>query len=80
MSELVPQIKQILSELFNVKVDTLSMNSSTDNVDGWDSLGQLMVIVELEQRFGVQVSPENGEDLTSVARIEEFLKSCTQVK
>jgi acyl carrier protein len=80
MPELVPQIKQILSELFNVKVETLSMNSSTDNVDGWDSLGQLMVIVELEQRFGVQVSPENGEDLTSVARIEEFLKSCTQVK
>jgi acyl carrier protein len=80
MTELVPQIKQLLSELFNVKVDTLSMNSSTDNVDGWDSLGQLMVIVELEQRFGVQISPERGEDLTSVASIEEFLKARTQVK
>ena len=76
MPDLVPQIKQILSELFNVSVDTLSMESSTDNVDGWDSLGQLMVIVELEQQFGIQISPECGEDLTSVARIEEFLKSC----
>ena len=75
MTELVPQIKQILSELFNVKVDTLSMNSSSDNVTGWDSLGQLMVIVELEQRFNIQISPENGEQLTSVARIEDYLKS-----
>jgi acyl carrier protein len=75
MSDLVPQIKEILSGLFNVSVDSLSMDSSTANVDGWDSLGQLMVIVELEQRLGIQISPECGEELTSITRIEEFLRS-----
>jgi acyl carrier protein len=33
-----------------------------------------MVIVELEQQFDIQIAPEQGEDLTSVARIEDFLK------
>jgi acyl carrier protein len=75
MSDMVPQIKEILSGLFNVSVDSLSLESSTATVDGWDSLGQLMVILELEQQFGIQIPPERGEDLTSVARIEEFLKS-----
>ena len=75
MSDLIFQIKQILSGLFNVSVDSLSTESSTSTVAGWDSLGQLMVIVELEQEFGIQISPERGEELTSVARIEEFLKS-----
>jgi acyl carrier protein len=75
MSDLVLQIKQILSGLFNVSVDSLSTESSTGTVAGWDSLGQLMVIVELEQEFGIQISPERGEELTSVGRIEEFLKS-----
>jgi acyl carrier protein len=75
MSDLVLQIKQILSGLFNVSVDSLSTESSTNNVAGWDSLGQLMVIVELEQQFGIQISPERGEELTSVARIAKFLES-----
>ncbi len=74
MPDLVPQITGILSRLFNVGVETLSRESSTANVEGWDSLGQLMVIVELEQQFGIQISPEQGEDLTSVARIEQFLQ------
>jgi acyl carrier protein len=75
MSDLISQIKQILSGLFNVSVDSLSMESSTANVDGWDSLGQLMVVIELEQQFGIQISPDQGEGLTSVARIERFLNS-----
>ena len=73
MDDLIPQIKQILSALFNVSVDSLSMESSTANVAGWDSLGQLMVVIELEQQFGIQISPEQGEELISVARIERFL-------
>jgi acyl carrier protein len=79
MAELVPQIKEILSGLFNVGVDTLSIESSTENVDGWDSLGQLMVIVELEQQFGIQISPEHGERLTSVGKIAEFLGSSQRI-
>lgn len=75
MSDLVLQIKQILSGLFNVSVDSLSTESSTSNVAGWDSLGQLMVIVELEQQFGIQISPERGEELTSVDRIAKFLET-----
>jgi acyl carrier protein len=76
MSDEVPKIKQILSGLFNVSVDTLSMESSTANVVGWDSLGQLLVVVELELQYGIQISPERGESLTSIARIEAFLNSC----
>jgi acyl carrier protein len=76
MSDLVPKIKQILSGLFNVSVDTLSLESSTANVVGWDSLGQLLVVAELELQYGIQISPERGEGLTSIARIEEFLSSC----
>jgi acyl carrier protein len=75
MSDLIPQIKQILSGLFNVSIDTLSEESSAADIDAWDSLGQLMVIVELEQQFGVQISPERGEELTSIAKIAEFLRS-----
>ena len=73
MPDLVPQITQILSALFNVSIDTLSIDSSIANVEGWDSIGQLMVIVELEQQFGIQISPESAETLISVAKIQEFL-------
>jgi acyl carrier protein len=75
MPDLLIQIEQIISELFNVEVATLSQESSTETVPGWDSMGQLLVVVELEQQFGLEISPEDGEGLTSVARIERFIKS-----
>jgi len=77
MSEKLERVKQIISTLFNVDVESLNVESSPTDVSAWDSMGQLMLVLELEQQFDIQIPPERAEKLTSVAAIVEFLEEST---
>lgn len=74
MSEQLQRVKQVVATLFNVDEDTLTPASSPQDIRAWDSMGQLMLILELEQQFEIQITPECGEKLTSIARIVEYVE------
>jgi acyl carrier protein len=40
-------------------------------------MGQLMLILELEQQFEIQIPPERAEKLTSISAIISFLEQST---
>jgi acyl carrier protein len=69
MDETLTKVKQIISMLFNVEEDELTLESSTSTVPEWDSMGQLMLVLELEQQFDIQIPPEASDKLTSIAAI-----------
>ena len=75
MSEITERVLQLISALFNVDVASLSIESSNISVPGWDSMGQLMLVLELEQQFGVHIPPDVGEKLHSVAEIVRLLEN-----
>jgi len=75
MEQTVERIKQIVSALFNVDESTLTEESSTATVAEWDSMGQLMLVLELEQQFDIQIDPEQSDKLTSIAAIAELVGS-----
>lgn len=37
-------------------------------------MGQLMLILELEQQFDIQIPPERAEKLTSISEIVDFVE------
>jgi acyl carrier protein len=74
MSDLLLSVRQVVATLFNAAIDSVSDESAASNVEGWDSMGQLMLVLELEQQFGLQIPPEESETLTSVAKIVDYLK------
>jgi len=74
MTEKLDRVKQIISTLFNVDETGLSLASSRDDIPGWDSMGQLMLILELEQRFEIEIPPERGDKLTSISEVLRFLE------
>jgi acyl carrier protein len=71
------RVKQIISTLFNVDESSLTPGSSAKNVSSWDSMGQLMLILELEQQFEINIPPERAEKLTSISEIVSFLEQVT---
>jgi acyl carrier protein len=73
MSESIERIKQIIEDLFNIDDTTLNADSSALTVPEWDSMGQLMLVLELEQQFNIHISPEESEKLTSIAAIAELV-------
>jgi acyl carrier protein len=69
MEQTIHRVRDIISTLFNVDEQTIDAESSNSTISGWDSMGQLMLILELEQQFNIEIPPEESEKLTNVAAI-----------
>jgi len=78
MNENLDRVKQLISALFNVDEASLAPESSSSDVPAWDSMGQLMLILELEQQFEIEIPPERAEKLTSISEIVNFLDESAQ--
>jgi len=74
MRERLERVKQIISTLFNVDEGSLTSESSAKDISAWDSMGQLMLILELEQQFDIQIPPERAEKLISISQIVDFVE------
>jgi acyl carrier protein len=69
MLAVMDRVRQIAADLFAVPVDGLTEESSPDSIGSWDSLNHLNLVLALEQEWRIQFSPEEMEELLSMARI-----------
>jgi acyl carrier protein len=67
------RVRRIVASSFNVPLGEVNTESSDDSLAQWDSLGQLVLILELEREFGLELSPEQGERLRSIVAITDML-------
>ena len=51
----------------------ITLNSSPDTVDGWDSLQHLNLILALEEEFGISFSESQMIEMLSVGLIVEIV-------
>jgi acyl carrier protein len=76
--EVFDRVRTLMADIFSVPADQLTAASSPDNIETWDSIQHLNLVMALEQEFGVQFSPEEIEQLLSVelaaALVEEKKK------
>lgn len=77
---LLDSVRRIVADVFEVPEDQVKAESSPDNVESWDSIHHLNLVLALEQEFGVQFTPEEIEQLLSVelivALVEEKRRAC----
>ena len=57
-----------------LEMDEVSMNTSQDNCENWNSLRHLNLVSELEDEFGVEFEPEEIAEMHSVNSIIEIIK------
>ena len=62
-----------MADVFEVPLERITPESSPDNLETWDSIHHLNMVLALEQEFGVQFSPEEIEQLLSVELIVALL-------
>ena len=68
------RVRQIVADVFNLPLDQVHVDSSPDNIETWDSLQHLNVVLALEQEFGTQFTPEEIEQLLSVELIVALME------
>jgi acyl carrier protein len=67
------RLKQIFAELFELDPSTIDGTTSVDNVERWDSLQHISMIVSVEQEFGVRFSEEEMAELLNYERVRAAL-------
>jgi acyl carrier protein len=67
------RVYSIVAELFNVRIDTLTRESSPKTIESWDSTGHLDLVLALEQEFGVQFSPDQMDQMVNLNTIVGML-------
>jgi acyl carrier protein len=63
-------IKQVMSAVFEIPVESISDDASSDNIDNWDSLRHLNLILALEEEFGVSIPDEEVGNMVNYKLIE----------
>ena len=59
-------LKNVLAILFKVDIDEINDDSSMDNVEKWDSLSHLKLVLALEDEFKISFTEEECPDLTKI--------------
>ncbi len=72
---ILEQVKQVIAETLNISDTSITIESSTDNVDSWDSLAQVNLMMALEQTFDITLDVEDFMKLNSVKSIITFLEN-----
>ena len=57
------QVRQIVADVLNVPLNSVSETSSSENLENWDSLQHLNLVLALEQSSGLEFSPEEIEQM-----------------
>lgn len=57
-----------------LETEDISLNTSQENCENWNSLRQLNLVSELEDEFDVEFEPEEIADMHSVNSIIEIIK------
>ncbi|MCP4745638.1 MAG: acyl carrier protein [Desulfobacteraceae bacterium] len=66
------KVKQIISKL--LEIDINEINDNDDNSLHWDSLTHIKIIVALEEKFGVVISPADIIKMQSYKNMIDKLK------
>ncbi len=67
------RIKNVMAAVFEAPVDEITDESSPDNIESWDSLKHMNLIVALEEEFSVQFDDEEIVEMINYALIKLIL-------
>ena len=70
-------MNDILGKIFKESFDVDAINDlmSIDNVDGWDSMGHVGLIMALQKKFNITIPPAEAIELTDITEIKNYLQN-----
>ncbi len=68
-AEVYEQLNEIVRDVFMDDDITVGPETTTDQVEGWDSFNHLNVIVAVEQRFGIKMK---GNEIGSMKNVGDL--------
>ena len=69
------KLYQIVSKVFNINIDTISDESSSENLEEWDSFNFYVLLDEIENEFNIKFDLDETLEIKKIGDIKKiFLK------
>ena len=75
MKTVVERVRELIAESLGISAEELSIDTKADDIELWDSMGTMTILLGLESVFGVKLAPGQTEKLQSVRGIVELVES-----
>lgn len=69
------RVFELFSKVMNFSKDKISLKTKVEDVENWDSVQHLNLILALEEEFKVKFTPEEIQDMLSIEKILSNLKN-----
>jgi acyl carrier protein len=73
MNDTNGRLKRLIADLFKCDIADLTDATGPGDVLGWDSLGHVTLMVEIQKQFGQHVPVEDAIEVESIADLESIL-------
>ena len=67
------RLRAVMATILQVPESDVTPESARDELEAWDSVQHLNLMLALEDEFGLQLDVDALQSLTSVAKILEYL-------
>jgi acyl carrier protein len=68
------QVRGIASDIFGVRADIITAESSPETIENWDSMQHLNLVLAIEEKFGVQLEPEDIEQMKNIGAVAALVE------
>lgn len=77
MSDTNAKVRDVLVQLLGVDLSELAVNARQDQVERWDSLGHMNLMLALEEEFSIRFTNDEIATLKSIETIADSIdKKC----
>lgn len=73
MQKIKKRIIGLLADVLDLSTEDIPDNASPDNLERWDSLKHMLLVMSLEQEFDIKFSDDELTDLLTVDLIAEII-------
>ena len=67
------KLKNVIEAIFEGGFEEVKRAQSFSEIETWDSLNYIRLVVAIQTEFGVELTPEEIQQINSVAAIHEIL-------
>lgn len=78
MSNILDELTLLFQEYFDDESIILSTQTTSNDIDEWDSLAQVGLILSIEKKFGIKFSGRDVEGLANVGEMIDVIRAKKQ--
>ena len=68
------ETKEIISAILQIPADQIDAETEMTDIEGWDSMRNVMILSQLEEHFNIMFPPDDIFDLTSARAFAEEIE------